>query len=120
MNGNVLEYLVRQKDGMPNQTIPSVEAFIRWPSMVLENLQQHINIVRGNANQLNSAPVEATQAVIGDPIRITCEWRFNFRKIFKIQFHMLVNFHIILLRKTYECIIAMLNLRHIFCCIFQR
>lgn len=78
LNGNVLEYLVRQKDGMPSQTIPSVEAFVRWPSMVLEYLQQHINIVLENVNQSNSAPVDATQAVIGDPIRITCEW-FLFR-----------------------------------------
>lgn len=73
LNANTLEYLVRQKDGMPSQAVPSVEAFIRWPSMVLDYLQQHINVVRGDANQFVSAPVEAAQPVIGHPIRVTCK-----------------------------------------------
>lgn len=70
-----LEYVVRQKDGWPNQTVPSVIAFPKWPKVVLRFLESRINIQTRPANALNNG-VNAISEVMeqeSQPISIDCK-----------------------------------------------
>lgn len=67
--------MVRQKDGWPDQTVPSVVAFPKWPKMVLGFLESRINIQTRPANALNNGvnAISELRELESQPISIDCK-----------------------------------------------
>lgn len=72
-NGHLV-YTIRQKDNWQNQMVPSVEAFQKWPDMVLQYLESRINIQRSDTANVGAvgAVVEIASLQQGVPISIEC------------------------------------------------
>lgn len=67
---------MRQKDGWPSCVLASVEAFEKFPDLVLDFLEKHINIKMAddaNKNRRVSFQITESENTIGDPISILCE-----------------------------------------------
>lgn len=71
-NGGHFEYLISHKDKWPSQAVPSHDAFSKWPSLLFNFLQAHVNIQVTPSNSVNWLPNEAANP-IGEPISITCK-----------------------------------------------
>lgn len=71
-DGDHLEYLFLQKDGMPSQRFPSAEAFRKWPRLVITYLENHINIHSGDKR--DTFVSEEAANTIGNPIKISCAY----------------------------------------------
>lgn len=89
-NAGQFEYLMSQKDKWSSQTVASNDAFAKWPSLLLDFLQSHINIQAAARDSASSVPKEITVPISGDPepISITCKtFSYNSREKIFVKLH---------------------------------
>lgn len=91
-NGNRIDYLVAQKDGLPNQIFAAGEMIARWPGLLFEFLEKRIEI--SGLETTNTNPVQNVEP-IGNPIRVTCEL------ILQLPIHSIFQFTILIHFRSY-------------------